>query len=678
MIQILVVLICASLFAMVYRKKMEDVLPSFIMASAILVYSLGILKFRLDIASYAVIGVYLILAIVFLAILLKNRNAQNVSLKTLFCENVISAPIIILFVTCIVFWLLFSTHRIFNWDDLSYWGIYLKDIFTLGKLPLGVENCTISYKDYNPIMQIFEYFFMFRDGSFNEARPFQINVCFMYVLMLPFLRNVKFGRIYASANDKTLEQSNAVLIGDAGAAQNRAISNIVMIVLFIIFPHIFSTQFYFKLGVDYLMSVLFGYGIWVICDKENKGLMCLFRLIVTATFLTMIKTSGVVLALFLVLFYAVYSDDKKGIKGVAAFVGNGILAGFIPMCYYLSWKLWGRRTGNNGYLSDKVESNVKSLAHAFPDYTGEVVLNYIKHIFTYPLTREKIGITAFGMILLILLVYYVRKKTGDVLIKDRRLFVVIMVGLFVFCLAHIYMYLFVFDDWEAHGLLEFDRYINQYLAGVLYFYLSSLWLDGYRLVSKIREDLSIDENDLSIKASRKLRGLLTGLDPALVALVVLLALLPYPSIKQYLIPANYNKMYAEKYQGMYDATLTEWDRCALKEMSLPLDEDNRVMLLGNAWLDEFQFFTVQMVPQAVTVVENIPALEEGRVSAFCRDLINSRGIDYIYVLDGTSECYTGDFANETRELTMDGSSVENGKSYKVVRNDDGIWLEMIR
>ena len=90
-----------------------------------------------------------------------------------------------------------STRLIsFYYDDLSYWGLYTKNIFSINKLPHFFENCSVDYKDYTPIMQILQYLALFGRSNFSEGVMFRTNVCFIYIMLLPILTiNVSYQRL---------------------------------------------------------------------------------------------------------------------------------------------------------------------------------------------------------------------------------------------------------------------------------------------------------------------------------------------------------------------------------------------------------------------------------------------------------------------------------------------------
>lgn len=628
MIQILLITGASALFSVSFKKKIHTLLPVTIMAAMLVMYIFALFAGNLRICTLAALFLLIVSAVV--SFYKKRKDTDTIR------ELLLTPQILVLFITCLVFFFLFSNRKVFNWDDLSYWGIYAKDLFYLNRLPLGTENCTISYKDYTPILQLAQTFFTCFSSSFNESRLFQINICFLYILMLPFL--------------DLLDRSK------------KWYERFGIIILFIIFPHVFTTQFYYKLGVDYLISILFGYGLYLIkLDHFKVSGFKMTALVTVTSFLALIKTSGIVLGLFLMLFYLFCTVDPEDKTIIRSKDKLSILSEFavitVPLIFYFSWKAWGKISLNHGYLSDRVTSNMKDPDFKFPEYTRSVVLDYIKHVFTYPLTREKFGITAFIIILCIFMIYYLQKrnlpeKEASVL---RRMHYMMTAGLFIFCLAHIYMYLFVFDDWEALGLLEFDRYICQYLAGVLYFYSYSLW-----------ESCSLFINKKQLKVNL-----------AIPFCILFIVFLPYPAIKQYLFPDNYNRYYEANWKPFRDTALSELERSGLKDLQIPYDNDHRLMLIGSAWQDEAQYFTYEMVPQPVVIIANVPAMEEGSLQSFINYISDDRNVRYVYVMEGAEQLYTGDFKAESATLTMDQTPLKEGNIYIREDSDNGKLYKLL-
>ena len=359
MIRLLLIIAASSLVSLAFRKKIHCILPVFVMASALILYIFSLVIPDLTMAARLTLCVLIVFSGVLFFI--KRKNLSGAEVKQL----LLTPQFFIFLSVALIFAMLYSGRKIFDWDDFSYWGIYAKDLLLLDKLPAGVENCTISYKDYPPIVQLLQYFFLKPGSTFTEAGLFQVNICFLYLLMLPFL--------------------------DALGKHRSWIARISVPALYILFPHLFTTQFYYKLGVDYLISVLFGYGLYVIGSEHfRSSRFKMPALAITASFLALIKTSGIVLSLFLIVFFVFCTRRKEGKRASVSICLHAAATGILPLLFYFSWKYRGRVTGNHGYLSDIVDSNIKSLKLDFPPYTKSVVLNYIKHFFTHPLTRDRL------------------------------------------------------------------------------------------------------------------------------------------------------------------------------------------------------------------------------------------------------------------------------------------------
>lgn len=627
MLEMTALLIVAVILAIIYRIRIEKMLPPVIMGGAILVYLIAITGASLTIACNVMVFLPVVIAVIILVFRSKSRIS---SVKPSLKEYVLTPQFIICAITLIVSFVLFSAHKVMHWDDFSYWGIYAKNILTIDRLPKGIENCSIQYKDYPPIMQIVEYIFMHRRSTFNEADMFRINTCFMYVLMLPFLSHIEKREV-------------------------SKISRVCMIILYVTFPHLISTQFYYKLGVDYLIAILLGYAIYAITDdKEGGEVFSLIRVILTSSFLALIKTSGGLMCVFIAIFYIAHKwSERDGMPNKIKYAINNLVKSFlIPFAFYLSWKLFGRLTDNHGYLSDRLGSSLTDLKIQFPDYTGEVLINYLKHFIAAPINRAAYGLSALLIALLIVIIYLVRID------REKELSLMMAIGLVIFCIAHIYMYLFVFDDWEARDLLEYDRYIGQYLGGIFFYYI-------YDIVS----DWELNGCRLKLK-----------FNPSLIVAILFVALFPYTQAAELLIPVNFENMYNASFAQIADNALTEYEEVEIKlnELDMKCDEEHRLALIGDAWSDEIQSLIFDMVPQPVTAVCNTPAIEEGNFVNFTRSLLERNNISYIYVTENGRDGYPGNWETETSEITTDGLPLETGCFYKTVTSDGERRLQFIR
>ncbi len=639
---ILLIIATATVAAVLFDKRIHETLPVSTFIVTLGVYALALI---LPINAAVWICAVLVTVAVITAVVLCLIN--NVSGRIGSCMKDDVSPLAILMISCLTFCILMSHHHAFFYDDLSYWALYTKNIFEIGKLPHLYENCSVYYKDYTPIIQIVQYLAMFGQKTFDESGMFQTNVCLIYIFTLPLLNplcNRKSGR----------------LIG------------ILATVFYVIFPHILTSQFYYRLGVDLLLALVFGYALYCIWMPDNMeygsdgsdapnslGLTNIFRItaiILSLAFLALIKTSGIVLCIFAIIFFVIRelsaaSDPKKSI-----WFKTGAITIFTLGSYY-SWKLFLRFSWNRGYLSDRVSDAGGGALH-FPEYTLQVVKNYIIHFFTYPLTRNRIGVTAFVLVVFICLVYRFASKQGYDQRSQKQLLICSLAGLLLFCLAHLSMYLFVFDDWEAYGLLEFDRYITQYLGGIFFVYVCLL--------------LNVPDTRGQSREGAGKNSLPGEVILTCISLAVFIILLPYADIRQYLIPSNYDAMYKDSYQDTVLSVEAEWMRAGLAEMNLPHDGSAKLTVVADEWDESTQFLEYTAVPQPFNRMVNVPAVEPGELAGFIMDFVD----EYVYVAENAKGSYQGDW-QETAQITSDGMELEPGAVYYVDRSNDDKTLVRI-
>lgn len=628
MFAVLLIFIAALAMAVIFNRKLHETLPPAVFFAVLTVYVLALLM-PLNIATWICLAVVTLLLVVPLA-LRAGRDNMRLQQKTWVCSK---SPVMILLLISVLFCVLLSNRMVFYYDDLSYWGLYTKNIFCINKLPHLFENCSVDYKDYTPIIQIFQYIAMFGRRTFSEPAMFRANICLIYILLQPMLSGI---------DDKGRPIAIRVITG----------------VLHVIFPHILTSQFYYRLGVDLFLALTFGYSMIYVfgigkmsgSEPDEKGAGDeVFRIMVLAlslAFLALIKSSGIVLCIFSLIMFFVREimTDKKTV----ALLKTVIVAVF-SLGSYFSWQLFLRYSWNNGYLSNRVKDGIMGGGLKLPEYTGEVIVNYIRHFFTYPLTRNTIGITAFLITVFVVAVYVLCPKT-----KDRNvLFISSMAGLLVFAAAHLSMYLFVFDEWEAHGLLEFDRYITQYLGGV--FFVSCCMLLG-----EVR-----DGNGDGDGHEKKIKMLMYT------AVMVFIALLPYKDMK-YLLPAGYASM-TEEYKQMSENAQKEWDDSGIAELSLSHDGTGRITVVADVWDETTQFIEYNAVPQPIDSFVNVPAIDPGDIDSFIENHLEA----YVYVAKNAKDAYKGDW-NETGQLTDDGQSLVSGGLYRVERSNDDKTLVLIR
>lgn len=638
MIAILMIVAAAVALCTIFNRKLYETLPPSVFIVTLAVY-LFALVLPLNVSVGIVAGLLLLVLTAWGLVLFKTGRLHTHTYGGQLPGFIVLA---IFGAICLLFFVLFGNRRVFYYDDLSYWAIYTKNIFTIDRLPYLYENCSVDYKDYTPIIQILQYMVMFGQKSFSEPALFRTNVCLIYILLLPMLS----------------------VIDDACVNKPAKIASAVF---YVMFPHILTAQFYYRLGVDLFLALTFGYVLYyTFMFESNKAASSqeeiwgdlykgwgrdeVFRIgcvLSALAFLALIKSSGIVLCILAIIMFAVREimagDHIQGVNRSRTIAAKTLLISVFAVGSYFSWQLFLHYSWNNGYLTNRVKNNVTD-GLKFPVYTGEVLLNYVNRFFAYPLTRNNHGVTAFMLTIFIIAVYSVvlisKRRSGKPYKAYTVLFVSSMIGLVIFCIAHISMYLFVFDEWEAHGLLEYDRYITQYLGGIFYVFVCLLLMG----IAHCAE------------------GSETGHLVMLVSLFVFAALLPYKDMKEFLVPENYREMFDREYAQMSKAASDEWKSSGIMEMNLAHDGSQRLTVIANVWDETTQFIEYESVPQPIDRLLNVPSVEEGKILSAIDDYLD----DYLYVAKGSKAAYVGNW-EETAAVTDDNTPLREGTLYRVNR-----------
>ncbi len=617
MVAIVMIMVAALAACVIFDKRPEETIPVALFTTTLGEYAFA-LFLPLNVSVYIVSGIVGAAALVAAALSVRKRKKITERSGTVAAF----VPMLVLVLTCIVFCALLYNRRPFFYDDLSYWAIYTKNIFCIDKLPHLFENCSVDYKDYTPIIQILQYIALFGRKTFAEPVMFQANVCLIYILLLPLLFGIE-------------EKSRPLPV------------RVAAVIAYVIFPHVFTAQFYYRLGVDLLLALTFGYALYYIFIYKENDLFGVVALVTSMSFLALIKSSGIVLCLFAIVMYLAQKVGSPGRistkeKNALYAIARTAVISLFTFGSYFSWQLFLRYSWNNGYLSNRVKDGIKGGGFAFPAYTGEVVRNYIMHFFTYPLTRNNIGITAAVLTLFMIVVFCLTRKNGE---GAKKTFVLIMICLVIFAIAHLSMYLFVFDEWEAHGLLEFDRYITQYLGGAVFLYLCIL----------IRGSGDAKEKGAAGKCSVLLY----------VTLAVFIVLLPYADMNDFLIPSHFEKIYTDRYAKMTKEVSDEWEASGIDEMDFAHDGSARLTVFADVWDESTQFLEYYAAPQPIDNLINVSAVEAGNLVGFSE----SRLEQYVYVAKGAEAAYAGDWS-ETGDLTDDGEPLREGVLYRIRKDND--------
>ncbi len=451
-------MILAGLSALCYERKADETLPVVVFLLMLITYSAGILGIIRHIPEILILALISGNIFFFILIIRKEHISFPEFFKKLVQVYLCEGFFLFLILSAVIVFL-YRNMSVLNWDDLNYWALFPRNMYEINGVPTGRMSSSI-FRDYHPLIQ-YLYYVIFRfTGHFSEPLMFAANNTLMLLGLSPFFRRLP-GR-------SGLNYALSVCFG-------------------ILFPYLCMRQMLYCLGVDDIMTCLFGYGIVSICD-EKKDLFYFARLSSVSAVLVLTKQTGIFPAAIILLLIYVNTVKKIGFPFLKT-----LLTSLPSILAAVSWKLFCMIKGNTSYLGDRLSGNISGQrSTVFPPYAVKTVNKFIRQFFFFHLNDGILGITPFLILILFLAASYLYHKKCRQEKAVRVSFLMITAGFVIYLIMLVYVYLFIFDEWEALSLSSYDRYITVYAGALLYIALM--------LVLKM--------TDLSTRTSKVLAALL--------------------------------------------------------------------------------------------------------------------------------------------------------------------------
>lgn len=348
------------------KRKAEEAVP-FTITTIIFVLFLFYINNQLNIGYYfllSIIGlVYLFSLSFILYTYIKNHDTKTIKNVT---QRIFTPGMLIFLVLYIGLYIVTRKNIVCDWDSLRLWGAYPKALYYTNQLQLGSESLIYSImQPYPPGVALFQYFVQRLSGSFQESGLFWAYGIIAVSIFLPAIRNANWKDpwwIFVSA--------------------------------FLIFvtPMFFSNSgfddlyMYRSLFIDPILGLLFAYCVFIWFQEKTPDVYAFIRLGVGFGALTLMKDSGVTLAIIALLIILVASRTKLRESGRKealqrlCLLSIGIV--FIAGCYGL-WHVTLRQHG----VASIYQFAVKSLTFD---------LSFIKDFFRGFLTISVLNTPMFG------------------------------------------------------------------------------------------------------------------------------------------------------------------------------------------------------------------------------------------------------------------------------------------
>jgi hypothetical protein len=455
-----VLLISTSAISIYFKVKFETALPLTISSLVIVFYIFGIFSNL----KLGLLFLYCLIPIFFIYVIYQVKRNNNV------LKKIITPGLLLYSIWILVTYYIYKNQTVIHHDDFSHWFLAIRNSYNLDQIPIGI-NSNVIFQDYPPGTTILAYILLKIYGNFNQSLALFTMSIWGYAFVAFLTRYLSW------KNYKTI-----ALLSIAG----------------FLIPNTFainqtgSEDYHTYLMVDYLLAIIFGYGL-IISEsfKDNKiSDWKILELIINIITLILIKKVGIFLALVVLVLSTInsYKNNHKK-NNYITIITSGFITFFIAI---YSWKVY---LHTNNVIASNINANFSyflkdpytSIKIASSERLNEILQLYIKGLSHYNiLNGERIKLSFLAYYLLIAFVfYYIKININSKKILEKYLpnIFPLLFFIFIFLIGHFIMYAFIFGDGESFGLSSFLRYLLFITAGVFIFLIDILIKNGFKFNS---------------------------------------------------------------------------------------------------------------------------------------------------------------------------------------------------
>lgn len=362
---------------------------------------------------------------------------------------------LIVFLIVYIFIYLYDFERIFYaWDEVSHWGLMVKEMFRLDNFYTVKESTLLVHKDYPPIIQLYELFWIKCCGSFKESFVLRSLHTFSFSFLLPFLNL-----------DNPIEKLN---YENANKYIKLYVKTLIFIFSILLLISLFDIHLVMNtIYIDYPLSIMVSYAILLIMfEKEKTSNNMLIHLSTFLSFILLTKQVSLAFYMMILFFYFINIIKVKGTNKLKI-IKMIILLIIIPL---LTMFIWNKYVNQFDVTKQFVISdiNVKELSSIISDKNNEkhiIVENYKNAIFNENISNFRLkkltyfsSYITYTIFVFLLLFIFKEIKKKDFL----KYYLTVTIGYIGYAIMMLILYLFCFKE-EGYVLASFDRYMVTYL-----------------------------------------------------------------------------------------------------------------------------------------------------------------------------------------------------------------------
>jgi hypothetical protein len=418
-----------------------------------------------------------------------------------------------------------------SWDEFSHWGTIVKATYLYDAV--GPYNpVELGFRSYPPSLSLFEYFVTKLGGPWLEGNIFWAYQLIIWSLFTPFFAQLTWRR-----------WGQLLVVTPLAFIAPLAFFNSLSVTL-----------------VDPLLGMLFGYALAISYVGNVLQWRLALHVGLAVFMLTLAKDAGTFMASLVVALYLIRLFAAKKTSPEEWNWKRFSILSSIPTLSLIasnqSWAALVRARVEEPAFSGPID--VGAFFGAFigdgPAYWQEVLSTFGFGISNYPINNDgalpipQLQLVFLFTIVLAIIELLVSRRMG------RRfgfaLIGAVTIGVIVYTVGLLVLYLFRFGEWEAVRLASYERYLGTYWAGIaLFVALVVIWLVG-----------ASDHSEHSTSSRAKKDGLAEMVVAGALA-ISLFALSPVQKLAEFFANPN---AYSTQIRSQFEPVLEQVNEAGIK------------------------------------------------------------------------------------------------------------------
>lgn len=491
----------AAGMALLFKRKIEETISLAIFSTILILYFCGLFFGTLS------GGVWLCVALSILSGMY--ATVTVIKEKELGKEYCWTPGIMVFLMLFIYIWWLNKGRMLSAWDEFSHWGLVVKNMYVFDYFGNHPDS-TVTFRSYPPATALWQYFVLKLCGEFKEDYIYQAMGWFMGSLLLPVLKNFNLNKIISAG---------------------------VSVLVLALIPLIFYYFYPVSLLVDTILGILLGYLLLTSYYDEKKDRYSIINASLAIMVLCLTKESGIFLSAIYVAvvvsydIFSTHNESKERKDKYICWIFYILALGIGKFSWSIYLSVSSINQADSAALL-KIVNLINLMKGRGKEYQYTVINNFLKALSDKGFTAHEVKLNYFFWVAVIGGMYFLLKRT--VKTQQRKKLAVytsiMYLGLFVYTLGLLFLYVFKFSEYEAVNLASFQRYLSTWFVGIFIF-------DGAVLLG------SLADYDY---AKRSTCFGIIG--------CVLLLLLPMNAVFEYTLHRNQNISttieYRQKYKGI--------------------------------------------------------------------------------------------------------------------------------